>query len=439
MILFFLWATMMETGKNNIYAIQINDKRYILGRRNKAETGTLHIGQFYALDGSSGASVEMDATFPHAILICGKRGYGKSYTMGVLIEEISFLEEEIRNDLSVIIIDTLGIFWTMAYPNSITENNKAIKETFSKGIDISLYVPKKSIECYGDLQTNVIPFQMKTSDITSEHWCTLFNVKPTDPFGMILTKAVLHLQEETTSYTIQDIIDTIHKDTSSNDRINGVAENFFTMAKGWDIFGSHDDILQYLIQPGKISVLDISHISNMQVKQVLLHIISEKLFQYRVQVRKKQEKRSMGLINEEHNEPMIWLAIDEAQLFLPVEENNIAKNVLIEKWLRQGRQPGLSLVMATQRPSAIDQEVLSHCDIIFCHRLTAQDDILSLQKLRPTYMKGSIEGIMKKIGREKGVCLVIDDTMEESHIIKIRPRRSWHGGGEPSAGSTKKP
>ena len=130
---------------------------------------------------------------------------------------------------------------------------------------------------------------------------------------------------------------------------------------------------------------------------------------------------------------MVWMAIDEAQLFLPSDKPTLSKDVYIGKWMRQGRQPGLSIIMATQRPSALDPEVLSHSDIIICHRLTAQEDIDALSRIRPTYMHGDIRESIKKIGEEKGVGLIIDDTSESVHVIKIRPRYSWHGGGEPSA------
>ena len=101
--------------------------------------------------------------------------------------------------------------------------------------------------------------------------------------------------------------------------------------------------------------------------------------------------------------------------------------------MRQGRQPGVSLILATQKPSLLDPEVFSHADIIYCHRLTAEDDINSLQKIHPTYLHGNIQEFIKKIGKEKGVALVIDDTRESIHYVKIRPRQSWHGGKEPSA------
>ncbi|MEA2055769.1 MAG: DUF87 domain-containing protein, partial [Candidatus Thermoplasmatota archaeon] len=85
------------------------DKIHVLGRKDKTNGGLLNIGRYYALDSSLGSNVYVDALHPHVVLICGKRGYGKSYTMGVFIEEIAKLEKETRDNLGVIIIDTLGI------------------------------------------------------------------------------------------------------------------------------------------------------------------------------------------------------------------------------------------------------------------------------------------------------------------------------------------
>jgi len=48
-------------------------------------------------------------------------------------------------------------------------------------------------------------------------------------------------------------------------------------------------------------------------------------------------------------------------------------------------------------------------------------------------MLESIEEAIKRVGTEKGVALIIDDTSETTHVIKVRPRLSWHGGEEPSA------
>ncbi|MCZ7403242.1 MAG: hypothetical protein O8C61_13560 [Candidatus Methanoperedens sp.] len=105
----------------------------------------------------------------------------------------------------------------------------------------------------------------------------------------------------------------------------------------------------------------------------------------------------------------------------------------MNEWLRQGRQPGLSVVFATQRPAALHPDVMSQSDIIICHRLTAQDDISALEAVRPTYMREGIGDSLKKMGMEKGVAFIVDDNSESAHVVRMRPRKSWHGGDEPSA------
>jgi hypothetical protein len=57
--------------------------------------------------------VLMDVIRPHVVLVLGKRGGGKSYTAGVIAEEMSSLSEEIRQNLACLMIDTMGIFWSM--------------------------------------------------------------------------------------------------------------------------------------------------------------------------------------------------------------------------------------------------------------------------------------------------------------------------------------
>ena len=47
------------------------------------------LGTYRALDGSEGADVALDVDRPHVLTVVGKRGYGKSHTLGVLAEELA--------------------------------------------------------------------------------------------------------------------------------------------------------------------------------------------------------------------------------------------------------------------------------------------------------------------------------------------------------------
>jgi len=64
-------------------------KQYVLGRRDTdSRTGTLNIGRYLALDSSLGSDglYRCPQTACHSHL--RQRGYGKSYTMGTMIEEL---------------------------------------------------------------------------------------------------------------------------------------------------------------------------------------------------------------------------------------------------------------------------------------------------------------------------------------------------------------
>jgi hypothetical protein len=51
------------------------DRQYLIGNIDHGKPSLL-IGRYLALDGSSGAPVLLDVLKPHAVVICGKRGYG---------------------------------------------------------------------------------------------------------------------------------------------------------------------------------------------------------------------------------------------------------------------------------------------------------------------------------------------------------------------------
>ena len=392
--------------------------------------GSLNIGRYYALDSSLGSNVNIDIIHPHIVLICGKRGYGKSHTIGIFIEEIARLEKKVRENLGVVVFDTLGIFWTTQFPNNAETENLNRWSQVPEGFDINLLVPKKFVEEYKNKGIDADSFSIRVSELSPYHWCQLFGVKATDPLGIILTRTVLKMQSSSTHFSIAELLTCIQNDTRGDSTVKDAAENFLTMADSWGVFDKDGISIRDLVRRGTITILDLSHLSDPALKNIVATLVSEKIFEERIRERKTHELKKIGVDVEETGMPMVWLAVDEAQLFLPNNKKVLSKDVLINEWMQQGRQPGLSLILATQRPSAIEPEVLSHSDIIICHRLTAQEDIDALSRIRPTYMHGDIKESIKKIGDEKGVALIIDDTSESVHIIKIRPRLSWHGGAE---------
>ena len=122
----------------------------------------------------------------------------------------------------------------------------------------------------------------------------------------------------------------------------------------------------------------------------------------------------------------VWLAIDEAHNFCPSVRSTLSKDILI-RWAKEGRQPGLSLVVASQQPSAIDAEILTQCGIRIVHRITSKDDYRAIDALSQDYLSEGLPNRIKQLNGP-GQTLLIDDDRESVIPVQVRPRQSLHGG-----------
>lgn len=405
----------------------------VLGNEENPGEGLLSLGNYLALDHSRGAPVYLDALKPHAVLICGKRGYGKSYTMGCILEELAQLQPAIKKRLASVVIDTMGIFWTMRYPNTIEAEKLNDWDLAPAGFDIEIFVPAGQIEAYRKRNINVKPFSISISELSGSQWCRIFNIGEISPPGILLVRAVESLRDRGHVYSLGEMAEAVLQDTRADPASKGAAENYLRAVDSWGIFSQEGTPLSELVSGGKTTVLDVSTLENEHVSAAVVSILAGKLYDERLEARRAYERQLMGEKTSEKEFPMVWLFIDEAHIFVPAKTESLASGVLINRCLRQGRQPGLSLVLATQRPASLHSDVISQSDLLICHRLTANDDIQALETSRPLYMQESLEAYLKKMGSERGAALIVDDHSESVHLVRVRPRMSWHGGGEPSA------
>ena len=105
---------------------------------------TIYIGKHFVKMGQTTSlsnKVYMDVAKSHIVFVCGKRGSGKSYTLGVMAESMLDLPQEIRNNLSIIMLDTMGIYWTMKYPN---KQDKDLLDEWgleAKPLNVNIFTP----------------------------------------------------------------------------------------------------------------------------------------------------------------------------------------------------------------------------------------------------------------------------------------------------------
>ncbi|MAG46980.1 hypothetical protein CL617_00100, partial [archaeon] len=118
--------------------------------------------------------------------------------------------------------------------------------------------------------------------------------------------------------------------------------------------------------------------------------------------------------------------------FLPKKGKTPATDALVQL-LREGRQPGISLVLATQQPGQIHKDVMTQSDIVLSHRLTAKFDIEALKSIMQTYLNLDILSYLNNLPRLKGSAIILDDNSERIYPMRTRPKMSWHGGSAPSS------
>ncbi len=424
----------------------------ILGRDNSdkkkfGKDGLIHIGKSYVTMGtytSMSNNIFLDIARSHVILVAGKRGSGKSYTLGVITEEIANLPQELSRNIAPIIFDTMGIFWTMKFKN---EKDKDVLDEWNlvaKESPIKVFAPMGKIEEYREKNIPVDDaFALKACELESEDWVITFNLSMISQEGVLISNTISKLKEKQDSYTIQDIIKEIsHSHNSSQDTKN-IAISLFQAAESWGIFSKTEDgtEIKDLVNAGKTSIIDLSvysSIGSFNVRGLVIGLVSRKLFTQRINARKKEEIQSIqhGIdyrsYNPTRDTPLVWLFIDEAHEFLPKNYKTPATDALVQI-LREGRQPGISLVLATQQPGQIHNDVMTQSDIVISHRVTSKPDIEALNQIMQSYLLENIKTSMDKLPSTKGSAIILDDNSERIYPMRMRPRLTWHGGESPSA------
>lgn len=340
---------------------------FILGRQAQGSDGpTAALGYYRAADGSEAASLSLDIDRPHAALVVGKRGYGKSYTLGVFAEGLSR-----ATSLAPVVLDPMGAFTTLDGP------------------------PEDGISATVVHDPTIVP-----DSLDPRSWCRLVGLSPESGAGSVLWQAAA------ASSTLDGMRTAIRETTASADH-QRAALNHLTLAESWGIFAASGLNDTTLTGPS-VTVVDLSGLERRPMNAVA-RAIAETLYRSRVD--------STGRLP--------WLLVDEAHAFF----DGIAAPAL-DQILTRGRSPGVSIVLATQRPSAVPETAVSQSDLLVSHRLTAREDLRALETAQPTYLE---ESLSAQLPTNPGDVLIVDDTTETVHTARIRERFTPHGGESPRA------
>ncbi len=414
------------------------------------EKGLIYLGKGFVKMGNYSPlsnKIFLDISRSHVVLVAGKRGSGKSYSLSVIAEELSTIkDEEIKNNIASLVFDTMGIFWTMKYKNEKEKELLADWELKPQNVPVRVFVPFAHFEEY---QNNNIPvdekFALKPDELEIEDWLITFNLSITNPVSVLIQKTLSQLKEKG-SFNIVDIINALQEDKTSENDAKNAAINLFSAADSWGIFSTQGTPVSNLIKPGTTTILDLSvynAIGIFNIRALVIGLICRNLFKERMKERKKEEVEAIRhgsdylSFKQKRDFPLVWLFIDEVHEFVSKGEKTAATEALIQL-LREGRQPGISLVMATQQPGVLHNDVLTQSDVVISHRVTAEPDISALNLMMQSYLFDSIKKYLDDLPNLKGSAIILDDNSERIYPMRVRPKFTWHGGEAPTSIKIKK-
>lgn len=178
-----------------------------------------------------------------------------------------------------------------------------------------------------------------------------------------------------------------------------------------------EDTLKQFIGYGtsksNVTILDLSGIP-FDVLSISVSLISRILFEYGYYYKKVLESES-ALCN---NDIPLLLVYEEAHKYVPNSDmaKYRASRDSIERIAKEGRKYGVSLLLASQRPSEISDTIFAQCSNYVAMRLTNPNDLACVKKLLPDTLGDLIN---KLPSLKAGEGLLIGDAVVLPSVVKI--------------------
>lgn len=325
------------------------------------------------------------------VAVLAKSGSGKSYSVGVLLEEI------MDKNVPLLIIDTHGEYTTLK------QENDNIKEVgLMKKFKIKAKSYSRKVSIYGDnsIDESFKPLKLNENLNTEE----IIDLLPTK-----LSNSQMGLLYS----TIKDI-EVLNLDNlilglqASDNNLKWNLINVIEYLKNINLFSVNPTSLNELIQSGRCSIINMKGYDP-NVQEIIVYKLLKDLF----------AQRKLDKI------PPFFLVIEEAHNYIPEKGFSDAKpSKIIKTIASEGRKFGLGLCVVSQRPAIVQKTVLSQCTTQIILKITNPNDLKAVSN--------SVEGLTSETESEIknlpiGTALVTG-VVDMPLFVNVRPRKTKHGG-----------
>ncbi|ENX20778.1 hypothetical protein F892_02805 [Acinetobacter vivianii] len=203
-------------------------------------------------------------------------------------------------------------------------------------------------------------------------------------------------------------------------KINDKRLDFFLGEKSKNI--KFEETLQNLLgfipkKESNITVIDLSGVP-FEVLSITVSLISRLIFEYGYIYKKLR-----CLENPEekiNNDAPILLVYEEAHKYVPNSDLSKYRSskLSIERIAKEGRKYGVTLLLASQRPSEISETIFAQCNNFIAMRLTNPVDQAYVRKLLPDSLGSLID---KMTSFKQGEALLVGESIILPSIVQIEP------------------
>ncbi|MBI5229114.1 ATP-binding protein [Candidatus Micrarchaeota archaeon] len=344
------------------------------------------------------AKIELSRLCQKHLALVGMSGCGKSYASAVLIEELLDRKKEMGR-VGIVVFDSHGDYIGFADKHSPYADRTEVID----GRRIRIATHKMSAQMFHELMPEISATQ-----------------------GRELAKIIEGMKEGVKkgekAYDLDELVKEVEK-AELKENIKGPLVSWLGHLKSLNLFSTTDyPSAKELVKPGKLSIFDLSDLTSLQKKQMILAYFAKKLFNLR---RKESIPPFLMLVEEAHN-----FAREKAP-----KGGAISKGI-IETIAREGRKFGASLCLVSQRPVQLSTTALSQCNTFLIMRVTNPFDLKHIGESCEAIDSPSLDQITSlKVGEG----ILIGEAINYPTFLKIRRRKSLKAGkGDPLEEMAKK-
>jgi len=346
--------------------------------------------------GNSGVKVLLnpELLLPYHVAVLGATGSGKSYVVGVIVEEL------LEKGVPVVAVDPHGEYRFFSQGNDKPDE---VEKARSLGLTPSGFpTTVYSLGEDGDRSLSI-------------------SVEDLNPYALVevcdLSDAqsdLLHLAFRRLGggrYGLDDLVGAVKEAAREwGFQRNTLAATLRKVqALSELVFLGESVNVRDLVKPGHLSVLDLSGSVDEEVRRTVVGVVLEKIF----------NARRRGEI------PPLVVVVEESHRFAPQGVRSYCGSVL-RRIAREGRKFGVTLCLTSQRVVGLDKDVLTQCGTKIILRIEGAYDI---EYLKPILDYASADEAERIPLLPTGTAMVTGMATRTPILVDVRPRKTRHGGG----------